>query len=135
LRFNIIKDIIESQERLGNLLIDFLSQNKDTVEVIASEEDKLAPLYQQLLAMEKDSGWRPQLWSSTSFSPQTHTTDLHNLSGDSAFSRKFEKLAKDPRTTHGLMEMTRLGKYYRTWNGFTVNHLSGETLNSTASVS
>jgi hypothetical protein len=48
---------------------------------------------------------------------------------------KVDRIVRDPRTTRGMMEMTRLGKYYRIWSGFNINHLSLNTIKATSSVS
>ena len=128
-------DVIEADSAKGNLLINFLSQNKDTVEVHTSEEDRLAPVYQQLLGLEMREGWHPCLWCSIPLPDNIGQSHHHNVSELMPSPiRKLERIARDQRTTCGMMEMTRLGKYYRNWSGFNVNHISMETLNMMASV-
>jgi hypothetical protein len=122
---------------VGNLLIDLLSQNRDTVEVTATEEDRLTPTYQQLLGLEMREGWIPQLWRFATL--PTGRTNLHQKLGElinvAEIVPKFKTVVRDHRTTQGMMEMTRLGKYYRVWRGFNINHLDGHTIGSTSSVS
>ena len=98
----------------------------------------MAPIYQQLLGLEMREGWRPTLWRSLPLPDNignSHHHSIADLVPGAAKLRKFERIARDPRTTRGMMEMTRLGKYYRDWSGFNINHLAVETLNFTASVS
>ncbi|KAF8314833.1 uncharacterized protein EI90DRAFT_3089466 [Cantharellus anzutake] len=127
-------DVIEAEET-GNLLIDLLSQNKDTVEINATEEDRLAPLYQQLLGLQRKDGWRPELWRSVACQQGVggHQSRLEELINKQDMVRKFGTIVMDHRTTRGMMEMTRIGRYYRDWSGFTVNHISTRTVKMTSS--
>ncbi|KAF8313946.1 uncharacterized protein EI90DRAFT_3136315 [Cantharellus anzutake] len=129
-------DVIEGDGK-GTLLIDLLSQNKDTVEVATTEEDRLAPIYQQLLGLEMKEGWRPRLWRATPLPSDIgmshHRKPTELMLQIHANKAKVDRISRDPRTTRGMMEMTRMGKYYRDWSGFNINHLSLNTIKATSS--
>ncbi|KAF8315995.1 uncharacterized protein EI90DRAFT_3021735 [Cantharellus anzutake] len=129
-------DVIEGDGK-GTLLIDLLSQNKDTVEVATMEEDQLAPIYQQLLGLEMKEGWRPRLWRATPLPSDIgmshHRKPTELMLQIHANKAKVNRISRDPRTTRGMMEMTRMGKYYHDWSGFNINHLSLNTIKATSS--
>ncbi|KAF8319158.1 uncharacterized protein EI90DRAFT_3020860 [Cantharellus anzutake] len=55
-------DVLEPDESMGSFVIKLLVRNKDVIEVMASEEEKLVPIYQYLLNVQVRTGWMLTLW-------------------------------------------------------------------------
>jgi hypothetical protein len=98
----LLLDVIEGDGK-GTLLIDLLSQNKDTVEVAMMEEDRLAPIYQQLLGLEMKEGLRPRLWRATPLPSDIgmshHWKPTELMLQIHANKAKVDRISRDPHMT------------------------------------
>ncbi|KAF8342353.1 uncharacterized protein EI90DRAFT_3011842 [Cantharellus anzutake] len=128
-------DVLEQDESMGSFVIELLARNKDVIEVMASEEEKLVPVYQHLLNVQVRTGWRPTLWRSAAAAkegPDGIDLDIRKVMWPKLGThRKLQRIAADERSNRGLMELVRVGKYYRDWKGFTINHISTKLLGHT----
>ncbi|KAF8324684.1 uncharacterized protein EI90DRAFT_3019442 [Cantharellus anzutake] len=131
-------DILEQDEAVGSLIVELLARNKDVVEVVASDEEKLVPMYQHLLSVQVQAGWMPTLWRSAKAArtrPESINLDITALMRQKAGSqRKLNRIGADERSNRGLMELVRVGKYYRNWKGFTINHIATKLLGTACAV-
>ncbi len=131
-------DVLEQDEAVGSLVVELLTQNKDVVEVMASDEEKLVPMYQHLLSVQVLAGWMPTLWrlaKAARTRPETINLDITALMRSKAgLQWKLNRIGADERSNRGLMELVWVGKYYRNWKGFTINHIPTKLLGTACAV-